>query len=240
MTIKRILEVTRSYGIRHFFKDKNFTKAFICDMSKLNMCHITSEINDEDIYSILFCDFDERNSIAYETVKWFKEHQDSNITDHKIPVKNFKYWYGIHEGKILCSTLDKLHENMIVMPVRNLKKEINSPFTEVYIKQGLLYVKNEDGISVEMPYEQQGNNIGKCIFADNEGNSLFVYGVRLNDKEYIKQINNFLKQHPSYPIMVDNGRYLFYFIGDNVQKHAFVCGGFSEIDDMFVFGSLKE
>jgi hypothetical protein len=91
-----------------------------------------------------------------------------------------------------------------------------------------------------MPYEQQGNNIGKCIFADNEGNSLFVYGVRLNDKEYIKQINNFLKQHPSYPIMVDNGRYLFYFIGDNIQKHAFVCGGFSEIDDMFVFGSLKE
>lgn len=23
------------------------------------------------------------------------------------------------------------------------------------------------------------------------------------------------------------------------KKHAFICGGFSEIDDMFVFGSLK-
>jgi hypothetical protein len=39
---------------------------------------------------------------------------------------------------------------------------------------------------------------------------------------------------------VSDPKDVFYFIGDNVKKHGFVCGGFSEIDDMFVFGSLKE
>lgn len=69
--------------------------------------------------------------------------------------------------------------------------------------------------------------------------SLFVYDVRNNDKEEIDKINRFLKENHSYPIMVDNGRYLFYFIGDNIKKYTFVCGGFSDIDDMFVFGGLK-
>ena len=36
MTIKRILEVTKSYAIRHFFKDKNFIK---CVRDKLYELH---------------------------------------------------------------------------------------------------------------------------------------------------------------------------------------------------------
>lgn len=240
MTIKRILEVTKSYSIRHFFKDKNFIKPFLFEMSDLNMCRITSSIPDSKIYSILFCDFDERRNIAYETVKWFKEHQTSKITDHNIPVTNFKFWYGIHEGKLKCDILDNLPDEMTVMPVRNLKSEITEPFTSVVIRDGVLHLKNNNEYITRLPYTQEDNNIGKCVLISENGKSLFVYGVRNNNKEEIDKINEFLSENPSYPIMVDNGRYLFYFIGDDIKKHAFVCGGFSEIDDMYVFGSLKE
>lgn len=240
MTIKRILEVTKSYSIRHFFKDKNFIKPFILEMSDLEMCRITSDIPDSKIYSILFCDFDERKNIAYETVKWFKDNITSKITDRNIPVSNFKFWYGIDNGKLKCNILENLPEDMVVMPVRNLKSEIKKPFNKMIIRDGVLNLKNEDEYITNLPYTQDGNNIGKCILVSENGKSLFVYGVRHNDKEYIEQINNFLQENPSYPIMVDNGRYLFYFIGDDIKKHAFICGGFSGIDDMFVFGSLKE
>lgn len=239
MTIKRIIEVTRNYTIRHFFKDKNFTKPFLYDMSTLKMCRITSDIPDENITSILFCDFDEQNSIGYETVKWFKEHINELITDKKIPVKNFKFWYGIEGGKFICGELNTLNENTIVMPVRNLKHVVNSPFNKLFVKNGLLYLSNEEGIITELPYEQNGNNLGKCILIGKNGKSLFVYGVRCTNKAEIEKINKYLKENPSYPIMVDNGRYLFYFIGDNIKKHAFVCGGFSEIDDLYIYGSVK-
>ena len=241
MTIKRILEVTKSYGMRHFFKNGNFIKPFILEMSDMYMCRITSNIPDEQIYSILFCDFDERKNIAYETVKWFKDNKVSNITDHNIPVTNFKFWYGIYNGKFKCDTLDNLPDDMIVMPVRNLKSDITEPFNSLIIRDGVLFFKNDNEYLTKLPYTQDGDNIGKCILISENGKSLFVYGVRSVNKDEIEEINKYLKENPSYPIMVDNGRYLFYFIGDdiNFKKHAFVCGGFSDIDDMFVFGSLK-
>lgn len=141
MTIKRILEVAKSYYIRDFFKDNNFIKPFILDMSDMYMRRITSNIPDNQIYSILFCDFDERKNIAYETVKWFKDNKDSKITDHNIPITNFKFWYGIYNGKFKCNTLENLPEEMIVMPVRNLKSEINKPFNSIVIRDGILYLK---------------------------------------------------------------------------------------------------
>lgn len=241
MTIKRILEVTKSYSIRHFFKDSNFVKPFLLEMTNMHMCRITSKVPDEQIHSILFCDFDERKNIAYETVRWFKENKDSKITDRNIPVTNFKFWYGICEGKFKCDILDNLPDDMIVMPVRNLKSDITEPFDSLVIIDGVLHLKNtNNGTITKLPYTQDGDNMGKCILISTNNKSLFVYGVRNVNKEEIEKINVFLRENPSYPIMVDNGRYLFYFIGDNIKKHAFVCGGFSEIDDMFVFGSLKE
>ena len=240
MTIKRILEVTKSYSIRHFFKDGNFIKPFILEMSDMHMCRITSNIQDEQIYSILFCDFDERKNIAYETVRWFKDNKDSKITDHNIPVTNFKFWYGVYNGKFKCDILDNLPDDMIVMPVRNLKSDITEPFNSLIIRDGVLYLKNNNEYLTKLPYTQDGDNIGKCILISENGKSLFIYGVRNVNNEEIEKINVFLRENPSYPIMVDNGRYLFYFIGNDIKKHAFVCGGFSDIDDMFVFGSLKE
>jgi hypothetical protein len=240
MTIKRILEVTKSYSIRHFFKDSNFIKPYLLEMSDMYMRRITSNIPDNQIHSILFCDFDERKNIAYETVKWFKDNKDSKITDHNIPVTNFKFWYGVYNGKFKCDTLDNLPDDMIVMPVRNLKSDITEPFNSLIIRDGVLFLKNDNEYLTKLPYTQDGDNIGKCILISENGKSLFVYGVRSVNKDEIEEINKFLSENPSYPIMVDNGRYLFYFIGDNIKKHAFVCGGFSDIDDMFVFGSLKE
>jgi hypothetical protein len=115
MTIKRILEVTKSYAIRHFFKDKNFIKPFIKDLSNDTICRITCDTNDNDIESILFCDFHEKNNMAYNTVKFFKENKDTLITDKNIPVKNFKWWYGLYNGKLIVNTLNNLPDDMTVI-----------------------------------------------------------------------------------------------------------------------------
>lgn len=235
MTIKRIIEVTKNYSIRHFFKNKNYTKPFIYDLSDKSLCQITSNTNDEDINGILFCDFNETKNIAYLDVKSLINNPELLITDHNIPVKNFKYWYGLYNNKLFINTLSKLPDDMIVMPVRNLKANINKPFDKIITKNGLLYLSNDEN-NVILPYEQKGNNIGKCVLISEEGHSLFIYGVNYNTKKEIDDINLFLSKYPSYPVLVDNGRYLFYFIGKNTTKESFLCGGFADIDDMFVIG----
>ena len=129
---------------------------------------------------------------------------------------------------------------MVVIPVRNIKSNIQKPFNNIITKNGILYCINEDGDMIEVPYVQTSNNIGKCIFISKDGHSLFVYGVRSINKNEMECISNFLQTHPSYPILVDNGRYLFYFFGDAASKEAFCCGGFAEIEEMYTIGSIKK
>lgn len=238
MTIKKIIEVTKSYVIRHFFKDNNYIKPLVLDMSTMNLNRITSKIQDDDIESILFCDFYEEKNMAYNTVKFFKENPDLLITDHNLPVKNFKYWYGIFNNKLIINTLDKLDNDIIVMPVRNIKSYIDKPFNDIKIKDGIIYCVN-DQYEIQLPYDQSNSNVGKCILVSEDGCSLFVYGVKYFHEE-LNNVKQFLKQHPSYPILVDNGRYLFYFFDECAKKDAFLCGGFANIDQMYTIGSIKK
>lgn len=238
MTIKRIFEVTKNYMTRHFFKNTNYIKPFLLDMSSMKLSKIDSSIDDENIESILFCDFHETKSIAYGEAKQFKDNQELLITDHNIPAKNFKFWYSIKNNKLVVNELCNFEDEDVVIPVRNLKSIIDKPFYELKVIKGVLKLFNGEQY-IDLPYEQTHNNIGKCALISKEGHSMFVYGINYNHKEEINKINEFLKDHPSYPILVDNGRYMFYFIGEDTTKEAFLCGGFANIDDMFVVGSIK-
>ena len=82
----------------------------------------------------------------------------------------------------------------------------------------------------------QTDELGKATIVGAIDKSFII---KLEGFETLEIINKYLKENPSYPIMVDNGRYLFYFIGDDIKKHAFVCGGFSEVDDLYIYGSIK-
>lgn len=238
MTIKRILEVTKSYAIRHFFKDKNFIKPFIKDLSNDNICRITCDTNDNDIESILFCDFHEKNNIAYNTVKFFKENKDTLITDKNIPVKNFKWWYGLYNGKLIVNTLNNLPDDMTVIPVRNLQHNVNKPCDTLIIHNNLVYFNNGE-VNLLLPYKQSGGNIGKSVLISPDGHSMLVYGVNYTTENELNKIKEFIKEHPCFPILIDNGRYLFYYVGEGATKEAFCCGGFAEIDEMFTFGTKK-
>lgn len=241
MTIKRILEVTKNYAIRHFFKDKNFIKPFLFDLSDVDMSRITTDTPNDKITSILFCDFHEKNEMAFNTVKFFKENPDQLITDNLVPVKNFTYWYGISPSKRLTiGKLEDLADEMEVMPVRNIRSIIKKPFNSVFVTNNIIYFKNPDNFCVQIPYALHDNNVGKCVLVSPDSHSLFIYGVRSLHTEEIKQINEYLQKHPSFPVLVDNGRYLFYFFGEEATKEAFCCGGFAEIDAMYTFGSVKD
>lgn len=72
----------------------------------------------------------------------------------------------------------------------------------------------------------------KALFANESGNAAFVSNLR-NPKNLAK-LNAFLAKNPSYPIMVDNGRYGFYLDQFPVTKFY---SGLRNPDDMFIVGT---
>lgn len=72
----------------------------------------------------------------------------------------------------------------------------------------------------------------KVMFANEKGNAVFVSNIRNPDN--INHLNKFLARNPSYPIMIDNGRYSSYM--DNFPN-AEVYGGLNRPDDMFIIGT---
>ena len=72
----------------------------------------------------------------------------------------------------------------------------------------------------------------KVIFANEKGNAAFVSNIKNSDN--INRLNKFLKNNPSYPIMIDNGRYSSYM--DNFPN-AEIYGGLNRPDDMFIIGT---
>lgn len=74
----------------------------------------------------------------------------------------------------------------------------------------------------------------KVMFANEKGNAAFVSNIRNPDN--ISRLNKFLKNNPSYPIMIDNGRYSSYM--DNFPN-AEVYGGLNRPDNMFIIGTTN-
>lgn len=87
----------------------------------------------------------------------------------------------------------------------------------------------ENGDTIVLPYL---NATPKVLFANEKGNAAFV--SNLQNAENVSKLNAFLSQYPSYPIMVDNGRYSFYMDNNpNVDMYS----GLNNPNDMFIIGT---
>lgn len=76
------------------------------------------------------------------------------------------------------------------------------------------------------------NATPKVLFADENGNAMFV----ANPKAHAKEMNTILQKTPMYPIMVDNGRYATY---QTTFPNAEIYGGFNRPDNMFLIGTQQ-
>lgn len=95
-------------------------------------------------------------------------------------------------------------------------------------KPGFVVTENNDTIP-----NYQFNEEPKGMFADENGHSVFFSG---KSEDNIKQINDFLSKYPSYPVMLDNGRYFNYTNNNNVNEYT---GGFMDPQQGYIIGTEK-
>ena len=95
-------------------------------------------------------------------------------------------------------------------------------------KPGFVVTENNDTIP-----NYQFNEEPKGMFADENGHSVFFSG---KSKDNVKQINDFLSKYPSYPVMLDNGRYFNYTNNNNVNEYT---GGFMDPKKGYIIGTEK-
>ena len=88
------------------------------------------------------------------------------------------------------------------------------------------YIINENNDTLPLP---NFNATPKMYFADENGNAAFVAGLKPN----IEKVNDYLSKHPSYPIMVDNGRFKHIIEGDDINAYT---GGFMNPEDNYIIG----
>ena len=94
------------------------------------------------------------------------------------------------------------------------------------------YAITEQGDTISMP---NINATPKVMFADENGNSAFVSNTK--NQKVAAQLNKFLAEHPSYPIIIDNGRYSTYVDKD---PDVMTYSGLGNPDDMFIIGTRNK
>lgn len=90
----------------------------------------------------------------------------------------------------------------------------------------------EQGDTITLP---DLNDSPKILFADEFGNSSFV--SNLHNPKNLERLNAFLAEHPSYPVMVDNGRYSNYIDNNPVLGEY---SGLANPNDMFILGTINK
>lgn len=74
------------------------------------------------------------------------------------------------------------------------------------------------------------NTYPKGVFADENGNAVFFSGLT---EENDRLINEYLKKHPSYPVMLDNGRFSHYTTNNDLNAYS---GGMIDPNETMVIG----
>ena len=68
--------------------------------------------------------------------------------------------------------------------------------------------------------------------------SCAIEDTKLGYKKISCKINELLLNNPSYLVWIDNGRYNSFQL-EEINKKKFIQNGFTEYNDMFVFGEVK-
>lgn len=237
----RIIKIITSYikrHIKHYNDDKQ--EMLLIDLSDSKIDQIHDDTPTEHIISILGNDFREiKYKNTYNTVEFFKKNQDVQITDYRIPVKNFKYWYGIYNYKFKADTLNNLPDDMYVLPVRNMKykygKIIDCVYKEERLNLETLYFIDEYDNYIPYPYVC---GAAKTLLIGETHQLFLKCNPCFYTEDFIKEIKKYLIDNPSILVLLDNGRYSDYQI-DNIDKDKYISVDLYDYNDLIVFGEFE-
>lgn len=121
-----------------------------------------------------------------------------------------------------------LRANVSNTEYRKIYNKFHTKYKHLFgYRPALGITENNDTISLP-----KLNATPKVMFGDENGNSVFVSGLDTN----LDKLNNFLNNNPSYPILVDNGRYSMHFKGN---VNPYIYSGLENPDNMFIIGTTK-
>lgn len=235
-SLNRISKVVAQYIRRNLLPGVN-REFVIINLTNSLLGRITENTKKENIISILGNDFADYLDKYLYTVKEYKEMlPDTVLTKKSLSRKLFTYFWGIYNGKLLCDTINNLPEDMQVMPVRNWKKDYGRIIKADYCGDSVsLFFIDEYGNKIYYP--QTGNNT-KTLLIGPKYQVFLSCNPCWDMREYSSKINEYLKDNPSYLVLLDNGRFENYQIND-VDKEKYISTAFCDYNDMFVFGELK-
>lgn len=235
-TLERLTTVVTSYIRRNLLP--GMTREFIIyDLTNSKLGRIDESTPEEQLISILGNDFADYCGKFLYTVKDYKElSPKTKITKHPYVLEQFTYFWGIYNGKLLCDILDNLPEDMEVVPVRNWKKAYGKIVKADYCGDSIsLFFIDEYGNKIYYP--QTGNNT-KTLLIGSKFQLFLSCNPCWDMREYSAKLNEYLKDNPSYLVLLDNGRFEKFQL-NNPNKQQYIKSTFHDYNDMFVFGEFK-
>ena len=163
--------------------------------------------------------------------RYFKQHPEKE----KYLKQQIKDWYDIDnptKNDLIQAAYDWDYNNIAQDPILKDYLHLSSDLWDYALatneKPGFVVTENNDTIP-----NYQFNEEPKGMFADENGHSVFFSG---KSEDNVKQINDFLSKYPSYPVMLDNGRYFNYTDNNNVNEYT---GGFLDPQKGYIIGTEK-
>lgn len=218
---------------------KNYIKAkagmiqpMFINLNDYNVQQVTKDNVSDNTLGILTNDFVEKNDNNEQRLAIdFKNTTDTKLGDHEIPLENISTYYGIEDGKLKVGPLEIFNDSTMVVPNRaknvgKVKKVLYKPQEQTEDSQLPLYGITVDNDTVPFPIRMRG----KMYLGDEQGNSSFVSGI--TDPKVFNDVNKFLEQNPSYPAMVDNGRFSHFILGNDLNSYI----GIENPDVMYMLG----
>lgn len=161
-------------------------------------------------------------------------HPATKVTDRGFLISQFKYWYGIYNGKLIADELKNLPLDMYAFPIRTMKRNhaLVTKFERSTTNPNRVNIIDSNGVVIPYPYVDANT---KCFLIGKDKQALIQLNRYKLSDELLEQINIFLQNNPCYIALLDNGRY-GHIIYDVKNKYEFTKTGFAGFNDLFVFG----
>lgn len=245
-SLDRIWSMTTSYIRRNIlYKNGECEKTFtLIDLTNSYIDRIDNDTPEENIVSILWNDFYEKKNISYGTVEFFKQNQNTLITDHKVPVSNFSIWFGVKDGKIIADKLENLPNDLIVFPARNWKRSYGKIVDVKYVDdinvnnlyQNTIYFIDEFGNNIYYP---SAGPVVKILMIGKKHQLFLSCNPCFYSEKYVEELKKYIIDNPCYLILLDNGRYNHFFTEGKYKKQLYISSGPIEYNEMHVFGEVN-
>lgn len=204
---------------------------------------VTLDLSDEKIgriyknttnaETILFNDFvsQGRRANSFNYANYFKNTPPKYVGGTYVPLSRITTFWGEEDGKLKSGYLDQFSDSTVITP--NRSKYIGKVVKVIPHDNQYAYI-TEQGDTI--PEKAQGIVGPKRVFADENGNAAYTYGM--NDIDYLNDI--FQKRGPMYPVLIDNGRFGYHLL-TNPKYQVYMSNDFGRPEDkMFILGTVNK